>query len=124
MNNRSRTLIATLGACVAFGAHAVPVTFSASGGNAAGIQATVDAFRTTLGPLNANVAGSFGSGRREINWDGGGSTATSLGPTPFDVFLVTRGSRFITPGSGFVQARPQIAPTSVTHFASQTGSVA
>ena len=26
--------------------------------------------RTDLGVLNANVAGSIGSGRREINWDG------------------------------------------------------
>jgi len=47
-----------------------PVVFQASGANSAGIQATVDVFRTALGTLNPNVAGSFGSGRREINWDG------------------------------------------------------
>src|SRR4051794_10178578 len=46
------------------------VTFSASGANPAGVQTTVDAFRTALGTLNANVAGSFGSGRREINGAG------------------------------------------------------
>src|SRR4029078_10744901 len=51
-------------------AHAVPVTFSASAADAAGLQATVDAFRSDLGTLNPNVAGSAGSGRREINWDG------------------------------------------------------
>ena len=44
------------------------------------------------------------TGRREINWDGGGSTATSPVPTPFDGFLVTRGASFTTPGTGFVQA--------------------
>ena len=42
--------------------------------------------------------------RREINWDGGGSTATSLVPTPFEGFLVNRGALFTTPGTGFVQA--------------------
>ena len=46
------------------------VTFSASGADPVAIQATVDSFRTALGSLNPNVAGSFGSGRREINWDG------------------------------------------------------
>ncbi len=49
---------------------AAPITFSASGSSPAGIQATVDAYRSDLGTLNPNVAGSFGSGRREINWDG------------------------------------------------------
>src|SRR2546430_15757268 len=49
---------------------AAEIIFSASGTSPAGIQATVDAYRTDLGTLNANVAGSFGSGRREINWDG------------------------------------------------------
>ena len=48
-------------------------------------------------------------GRREINWDGGGATASSpsLGTT-FDVFLNTRGARSTTqaPGTGFNQALP------------------
>src|SRR4029450_12258023 len=65
----------------------------------------VDAFRAALGGANnGNVTGPLAGGRREINWDGGGSTATSLVPTPFDGFLVTRGARFTTSGSGFVQA--------------------
>jgi len=46
------------------------VSYSASGTNAAAIQGAVASFRTDLGALNPNVAGSFGSGRREINWDG------------------------------------------------------
>src|SRR5215217_7914908 len=51
-------------------ASAALVLYSAAGVNSAGIQGQVDAFRADLGTLNANVIGSFGSGRREINWDG------------------------------------------------------
>lgn len=81
------------------------IVFQAAGPNAASIQSVVDQYRVALGGANnGNVAGPLATGRREINWDGGGSTATSLGPTPFDVFLTTRGGRFITPGTGFVQA--------------------
>jgi hypothetical protein len=46
-----------------------PILFSAEGANAAAIQATVDAFRATLG-ANNGVGGSFPDGRREVNWDG------------------------------------------------------
>ena len=84
---------------------APPVVFQAAGPSIASIQSMVDAFRTALaGVNNGSVAGPLVEGRREINWDGGGSTATSLVPTPFDGFLVNRGGRFTTPGSGFVQA--------------------
>ena len=51
-------------------ASAAPIVFSAIGTSPADIQATVDAFRASLGTLNANTPGSVGSGRREINWDG------------------------------------------------------
>ena len=61
--------LAILAACASL-SQAAPVTFTAAGANSAAIQTTVDSFRTALGTLNANVAGSFGSGRREINWDG------------------------------------------------------
>ena len=86
-----------------------PIVFQASGPNAASIQSMVDAFRAALGnPNNGNDGIPHPSGRREINWDGGSTsnTATSLGPTPFDVFLNGRGARFTTPGTGFVQAPP------------------
>ena len=84
---------------------APPIVFQAAGPNAASIQSTVDQFRTALGGTNnGNTAGPLPTGRREINWDGGGSTNTSPGPTPFTVFLNTRGSIMETPGSGFVQA--------------------
>jgi len=80
--------------------------FQAAGPNPASIQSTVDKFRDAIGGNNnPNGPGpADGSGRREINWDGGGSTATQPGPTPFDVFLNTRGNRSTTPGTGFVQA--------------------
>lgn len=82
-----------------------PVVFQAAGPTAASIQGMVDAFRVGLGGINnGNAAGPIAGGRREINWDGGGSTAPSPAPTPFDGFLVGRGTRFTTSGSGFVQA--------------------
>src|SRR5207237_8141077 len=49
---------------------AARITFSASGSSPAGIQTTVDAYRTDLGTLNPSVVGCVGSGRREIDWDG------------------------------------------------------
>jgi hypothetical protein len=82
-----------------------PVVFQAAGPDAASIQGIVDRFRAALGGVNnLNAPGPLDSGRREINWDGGGSTATSLVPTPFTGFLVNRGALFTTPGTGFVQA--------------------
>src|SRR4029434_5497674 len=84
-------------------ASADAIVFSASGANAAAIQGTVDAFRTALGnPNNGNNAGPLASGRREINWDGGGAVTPSLGLTPFTVFENTRGSTMTTPGTGFI----------------------
>jgi len=82
-----------------------PTVFQVAGPDAASIQATVDAFRIELGEVNnGNAPGPLASGRREINWDGGGSTATAIATTPFAGFLNTRGALFVTPGSGFVQA--------------------
>ncbi len=82
---------------------AAPITFSASGSNPAGIQTAVDNFRTGLGTLNLNVAGSFGSGRREINWDGVPDTFAAPNALPGTFFNTTspRGAVFSTPGSGF-----------------------
>jgi hypothetical protein len=87
-------------------AHAQAV-FQAAGPTAASIQATVDAYRAALGdPNNGNTAGPLATGRREINWDGGGSDATTDPVTPFNVFLNTRGGQFTTPGTGLSQAPP------------------
>jgi hypothetical protein len=84
------------------------MTFSVGGDATPGsIQAKVDAFRGALGnPNNGNNPGPLNSGRREINWDGGGSPNNSPAGTPFDAFLNTRGAQFTTPGSGFLQAPP------------------
>jgi hypothetical protein len=80
---------------------------SGTAADATGLQSVVDAFRGDLGdPSNGNAPGPLGSGRREINWDGGGSPATSVAGNPFTGFLNTRGQLFTTPGSGFVQAPP------------------
>src|SRR5215213_6718109 len=49
-----------------------PVVFQAAGPDAASIQSSVDAFRAALGGINnLNNPGPLGTGRREINWDGG-----------------------------------------------------
>jgi hypothetical protein len=88
--------------------NAVPVIFQASGSDAASIQSTVDAFRAALGdPNNGNAPGPLATGRREINWDGGGQM-TTISPTPFNGFLNSRGAQFTTllPGTGFIQAPP------------------
>lgn len=82
---------------------AAALIFSSSGSNPAGIQATVDAYRTDLGTLNPNVAGSFGSGRREINWDGVPDTFAAPNNLPANFFNVNspRGAVFSTAGTGF-----------------------
>lgn len=79
------------------------ITFSASGANPAAIQTTVDQFRVALGTLNPNVAGSAGSGRREINWDGvpDGSAAPNLLPANFFNVNSPRGVVLSGPGTGF-----------------------
>lgn len=83
--------------------HAVSVVTTASGANSAAIQASVDAFRISLGTLNPNVAGSFGSGRREINWDGVPDALSAPNNLPANFFNVNspRGAVFSTPGTGF-----------------------
>jgi hypothetical protein len=87
---------------------AVPVVFQVGGSNqTSSVQATVDAFRTDLGsPNNGNAAGPLNSGRREINWDGGGA-ATTVSPNPFNGFQNIRGALLGSPtATGFVQAPP------------------
>jgi hypothetical protein len=91
-----------------------PVVFQAAGPSGASIQSTVDAFRAVPGfeTNNANNPGPLGSGRREINWDGGNPNVldTTAPVTPFNTFLDTRGSQFTTPGLGLSQAPPSGGP--------------
>ena len=100
-------LLVTALAWVAWSAPAPAfTTFSDSGANAASITDTVDAFRAALGnPNNANNPGPLPSGRREINWDGGGAVINGTAPvTPFTTFQDIRGATFTTPGTGLTQA--------------------
>src|SRR3954470_13932113 len=94
-------LLATAWIAIQGAAHA-ELMFSAAG-TAAGIQAAVDAFRTDLGSLNPNVVGTFGSGRREINWDGVPDALAAPNNLPANFFNVNspRGVVFATPGTGF-----------------------
>jgi hypothetical protein len=92
-------------------AAAVPV--SATGANAAAIQATVDAYRATLGTLNPNQAGSVGSGRREINWDAVPDQFAAPNNLPLQFFNINspRGAVFSTPGTGFQVSANAVNPT-------------
>ena len=90
------------------------VVTQGSGLTPASIQSAVDAFRLSLGPLNANVAGSFGSGRREINWDGVPDSFSSPNALPANFFNINspRGVVFSTPGTGFQVSASSFNPTS------------
>jgi hypothetical protein len=81
-----------------------PTVFQAAGPTSASIQSTVDQYRLALGDNHLSAPGPLTGGRREIGWDGGGSTATTLSPTPMLDFVNSRGARFTTRGTGFVQA--------------------
>jgi hypothetical protein len=108
---------------IAITAQAGFVTFSVGGTTAtSSIQSTVDAFRTALGnPDNGNNPGQA-SGRREINWDGGGASTSTSNASPLTTFTNTRGSTMTTAGSGFLQtpladpALTGINPTYSTTF--------
>jgi hypothetical protein len=70
------------------------------------ITEAIGAFRTALGALNPNQPGSFGSGRREINWDAVPAQFTNTDDFPADFFNQpapgrARGAVFSTRGSGF-----------------------
>ncbi|WP_447985083.1 PEP-CTERM sorting domain-containing protein [Nitrospira sp. Nam74] len=85
-----------------------------SGANPAAIQSAVDAFRSDLGgSLNSNVAGSFATGRREINWDGVPDNLSAPNNLPSNFFNVNspRGVLFSTPGSGFQVSANAVNPT-------------
>ena len=122
-------LVSTICLSCAWAAPAPAVTiFTDSGVNAASITDTVNDFRAALGnPNNANNPGPLPSGRREINWDGGGPPVINGTPpvTPFTTFQDSRGATFTTPGTGLTQAAAtggalsldSINPTYATLFA-------
>src|SRR5437868_387412 len=99
---RAFSLFAAFLACAVSGS-ATGQLFQASGANPAAIQTTVDNFRTALGALNPNQVGSFGSGRREINWDGVPDALAAPNNLPANFFNSNspRGVIFGTPGTGF-----------------------
>jgi hypothetical protein len=101
-------LVASAAILTTSAAAAAPITFS-SGGAAATVVTALDDFRAGIGGINnGNVPGPVGSGRREINWDGGGGvSATASAGTPFIGFTNNRGATFETDGTGFLQATPQ-----------------
>lgn len=103
MMKASHLVFGTALACAAAMVQAAPLVFSAAGPNGAAIQSTVDAYRASLGALNPNVAGSFGTGRREVNWDGVPDALAAPNGLLGDFFNVNspRGIVMTTPGSGF-----------------------
>ena len=91
---------------VAPGAAGGQLVRSGTGAAVADLAPAVEAFRADLGALNPNLPGSFGSGRREINWDGVPDAASSPNAFPGDFFNGAtpgraRGALFTTPGTGF-----------------------
>ncbi len=92
---------------------AAPIVFEASGATPADIQVVVDDFRAFLGPLNPNVAGSFPSGRREINWDGVPDAFAAPNNMPANFFNANspRGAVFFTRGTGFQISADSSNPT-------------
>lgn len=103
IRSRSLAVAVAASACVAAPISA-QTTYSAAASTAALIQPTVDAFRLALGPLNPNLVGSQGTGRREINWDGVPDLFSDPNILPANFFNVNspRGVQFATPGTGFM----------------------
>jgi hypothetical protein len=79
-------------------ASADPVVTTATGANAADIQAAVDAYRNSLGANNGGGPAQP-AGRREINWDGVPDDRSAPSFMPEGQFR-SRGALFTTPGTG------------------------
>ncbi|MGE3109596.1 MAG: hypothetical protein AB7G11_17310 [Phycisphaerales bacterium] len=99
---------------IAASASADAVEFAAAGSDAS-VTATVDAFRAAIGGINANVPGSFLSGRREINWDAvpDAFSAPNAFPGNFlnaGVAPRARGAEFSTPGSSLMCSANAVNP--------------
>lgn len=84
-----------------------------SGPDPASLQAVVDQYRADLGTLNPNVVGSFGSGRREINWDAVPDSFSAPNDLPANFFNSNspRGAVFSTPGSAVQVSADNDNPT-------------
>ncbi len=84
-----------------------------SGPDIASIQSVVDLYRSDLGALNPNVAGSFGTGRREINWDAVPDGFSAPNDLPGNFFNVNspRGALFSTPGTSVQVSADSNNPT-------------
>ena len=90
--------LGVLGVGVGYADDAVqPTIFQAAGPSVEAIKGTVDAFRAELGEPDNGNNGSQASGRREINWDGGGNNDTT---TPPVTGSNSPGSRSGSPGNG------------------------
>src|SRR6058998_232598 len=113
MNNRFVVAVAASMLLSSTLAPAAPVVFESSGAEPADIQSAVDAFRAFLGVLNPNVAGSFPSGRREINWDGVPDAFSAPNNLPANFFNANspRGAVFFTRGTGFQVSADSDNPT-------------
>ena len=79
---------------------------SDSAGDLEGLTATVEAFRSDLGDLNAPEPGTVGEGRRQIDWDAAPDAVSAPNPFAgdffnFGAFPRARGVVFTTPGTGF-----------------------
>jgi len=67
-------------------AHSAAVIRRATASTPAALQGAIDSFRADLGGVNNGVGGSFGSGRREINWDGVPDSFALPNNLPFNFF--------------------------------------
>ncbi|WP_051797961.1 hypothetical protein [Catenuloplanes japonicus] len=100
-------------------ASAAPASFTKIQGaasNAAGLQETVDLYRTLLGaPDNGSLPGTQPAGRREINWDGVPDTFSAPNQLPRDFFNTTAPRGVVFSGATSFQvsadsANPAAAP--------------
>ena len=120
------SLAAAALAAIAPSAHAAFDLFTVGGTTAAAsIQPKILEFTTAIGGVNnGNAAGALGSGRREINWDGGGAVVAAVtNASTLTAFTNTRGATIGTPGTGFLQtplADPAFTAINPTYTATFT----
>ncbi|HVZ93084.1 MAG TPA: hypothetical protein VG797_01095 [Phycisphaerales bacterium] len=85
-------------------------------GDAATVTGALNQYRADLGALNPNQPGSFGTGRREINWDGVPDAQSDANLFPGNFFNGpavgrARGAEFSTPGTGLLTSADSDNPT-------------